>query len=39
LNNLQLFFTAGFESAGVVENISVVVSEDEFVLDVMPATL
>jgi hypothetical protein len=39
LNDLQFVFTAGFESAGIVENITVVVSEDEFVLDVMHATL
>ena len=39
LHNFQLFFTASFESAGVVEDISVVVSEDEFVLDVMDVTL
>jgi len=39
LNNLELFFTASFESAGVVEKITVVVSEDEFILDIMHATL
>jgi len=39
LNNLELFFTASFEPAGVVEKITVVVSEDEFVLDIMHATL
>jgi hypothetical protein len=39
LNNLQLLFTASFESAGVVEKITVVVSEDEFVVDVVHATL
>jgi hypothetical protein len=39
LNSLQLVFTARFKSAGVVEKITVVVRENEFVLDVMRATL
>jgi hypothetical protein len=39
LNNLQLVFTARFKSAGVVEDITVVVGENEFVVDVMHATL
>jgi hypothetical protein len=39
LNNLQLIFTTGLKSAGVVEDITIVVSEDEFVFDVMHATL
>jgi hypothetical protein len=39
LNNLQLFHPACFKSAGVVENISFITREDEFVLDVVLATL
>jgi hypothetical protein len=39
LNNFQLVFSAGFKSAGVVKNITGVVSENEFVVDVMHATL
>jgi hypothetical protein len=38
-DNFQLVFTAGFKSTGVVENITGVVRENEFVLDVMHATL
>ena len=38
-NDLQLFFAAGLNSAGVVENIPIVVCESEFVGDVMLATL
>jgi hypothetical protein len=39
LDNFQLVFTTGFKSAGVVENVTGVVRENEFVLDVMHATL
>jgi hypothetical protein len=39
LNNFQLVFTAGFKSAGIMENITGMVRENEFVLDVMHATL
>jgi len=39
LDNLELLFTASFESARVVEKITVVVIEDEFVVDVVHATL
>jgi len=39
LYHLQLVLTARLKSAGVVENIAVVVREDEFVVDVVLATL
>jgi hypothetical protein len=39
LHDLQLFFTAGLESTGVMENISLMIREDDFVLDVVQATL
>ena len=39
LNDLQLVLSAGLESAGVVEYITVVVCENDFVVDVMHATL
>jgi len=39
LYHLQLVFTAGLKSTGVVENIAVMVREDEFVVDVVLATL
>ena len=39
LNDLQLFFTARLKSAGVVENVSIVIREDEFILNVVIATL
>ena len=39
LHNLNLPCTACLESAGVVENISIMVCEHELVLDVMLATL
>jgi len=39
LHNPQLFFFARFNSARVMENISIVVCEGEFVVDVMLATL
>jgi hypothetical protein len=39
LDSLQLFFTARLKSAGVVENISIVIREDEFILNVVMATL
>jgi hypothetical protein len=35
LHDLQLFFSAGFESARVVENITGVALEDQFVIDLM----
>jgi len=39
LHGLQLFFTACLESAGVVENISLTIREDDFVLHIVQATL
>ena len=39
LYSLQLVFTACLKSAGVVENIAIVVCEDEFVVNVVLATL
>jgi len=39
LYSLQLVFTARLKSAGVVENIAIVVCEDEFVVDLVLATL
>jgi len=39
LYSLQLVFTARLESTGVVENIAFMVREDEFVVDVVLATL
>ena len=37
--NFQLVYTARLKSARVVENIAIVVREDEFVVDVVFATL
>jgi hypothetical protein len=39
LNNLQLVFTTGLKSPGIMEDITVVVREYKFILDVMHATL
>jgi len=39
LDGLQLIFTARLKPAGVMENISIVVREDEFILNVVKATL
>ena len=39
LDNLQLVFTTCLESPGVVENVSIVVREDEFILYVVMTTL
>jgi hypothetical protein len=39
LYDLQLRFIATFESTGVMENITVMARESQFVLDVMLATL
>jgi len=39
LYSLQLAFTARLKSAGVVENVAIVVREDEFVIDLVLATL
>jgi hypothetical protein len=39
LYNPSLIFITGLKSAGVVENITLMVREDEFVLDVMFAML
>ena len=39
LHDLQFLATAGYKPAGVVENITVMLREYEFVLDVMQATL
>ena len=39
LNGVQLIFTTRLKSAGVVENIAVVVCEDDFIVDVVLATL
>src|SRR6266850_439531 len=38
-NNLQLVFASSLKTAGVMENVTVVVGEDELVLDCMQATL
>jgi len=38
-DSLQLVLTAGLKSAGVVENISLMVREDEFILNVVATTL
>ena len=39
LNDLQLVCTTSLKSTGVVENITIVAGEDEFILDVMHPTL
>jgi len=39
LYGLQLVFTARLKSAGVVENVAIVVREDEFIFNLMTATL
>ena len=39
LYNLQLVFTPRLKSAGVMENIATMVCEDEFVVDIVVATL
>jgi hypothetical protein len=39
LNDLQLAFTTGLKAARVVKNVTVVVCEGDFVLNVMLATL
>jgi hypothetical protein len=39
LHDLQLPFTPGLKSSGVVENITIVLCKGNFVLDVMQATL
>jgi hypothetical protein len=39
LHDLQLVVTASLESARVVENITFMIRKDEFVLDVVLATL
>jgi hypothetical protein len=39
LHNLQLRFIPSFKSSGVVENITIVIFEGDFVLDVVQATL
>jgi hypothetical protein len=39
LDSLQLILTATLKSAGIVKNITLMVRENEFVLDVMYATL
>jgi hypothetical protein len=39
LNDPQLVYTAGLKSSGIMEDTAVVVREDEFILDVMHATL
>jgi len=39
LDSLQLVLTARLKSAGVVENISLMVREDEFILNVVTVTL
>jgi hypothetical protein len=39
LNNLQFIYAARLKSAGVVENIAIVIREDEFVVDVVLTTL
>ncbi len=39
LHDLQLIFTTRLKSTGVVENITIVSFENEFVIDMMEATL
>ena len=39
LHDLQLILTTGLESAGVVENITIMVIKNKFVVDVMETTL
>jgi len=39
LYSLQLIFTPCLKSAGVMENVAIVVREDEFVVDLVLATL
>jgi len=39
LHDLQLLFTSSLESSGVVENITIMLCEGNFVLDVVHATL
>jgi hypothetical protein len=39
LHSFQFIFTARLKSAGVVENIAIMVCEDEFIVDVVFATL
>ena len=39
LDGAQLVCTACFKSTGVMENVSIVVREGEFILDVVKATL
>ena len=39
LDSLQLVLTARLQYAGVMENISIMVPEGEFILNVMAATL
>jgi len=39
LHDLHLHFFSGFESTGVVENITGVICKSEFVLDIMFASL
>ena len=39
LYNLQLAFTARLKSAGVMENVAIMVRKDEFVVNVVLATL
>src|SRR6267142_4275699 len=38
-NNLYFHFTSSLKAAGVVENVTVAVCDDDFVVDVMQATL
>jgi hypothetical protein len=38
-DSLQLVFTPRLKSAGVMENVSVVVREDEFIVNVVKAPL
>jgi hypothetical protein len=39
LDSVQLAFTARLKSTGVMENISLMVREDEFILNIVMATL
>jgi hypothetical protein len=39
LHDVQLSFIPGLESSGVVENITTVVCEGDFILDVVQTTL
>jgi hypothetical protein len=39
LHDLQFLVATGFESAGIVKNVTAMIGEDKFILDVVLATL